>query len=280
MNMPRMLILAVAAIAAGAAALLVRSFLGGGTPAVSARPAPPPIATSDVLVAAFAIQPGEKINASLVRWQRWPTSSVDSSFITHRQTPNIALAVAGTVARAPIVAGEPLSGAKIVHTDSAGFMAATLSPGMRAVSISITTVSGAGGFILPNDRVDLIMTVQLPGTPRAFSARIVLSNVRVLAVDQTFKQDRDQKVVLAKSATLELTPAQARVVVRAQAAGPLSLALRPLGDPAVVVASSLTPPSPTTTAPPPAVSDEDGTFGDGINIIRYGVESGVSGKRD
>ena len=85
---------------------------------------------------------------------------------------------------------------------------------MRAVSIPITTESGAGGFILPNDRVDLMLTELDFRQSRAASARRSCSaNVRVLAVDQTFKQDKDQKTVLGKTATLELTPAQARAVV-------------------------------------------------------------------
>ncbi|HTP75967.1 MAG TPA: Flp pilus assembly protein CpaB [Rhizomicrobium sp.] len=273
MNMTRMLILAVAAIAAGAAAFLARGLLGGGTPAASARPAPPPIATSEVLVASTAIQPGQPLNPSMVRWQRWPTSNIDSSFITHLAQPNSDQVVAGTVARAPIMEGEPLSDTKIVHADAAGFMAATLSPGMRAVSIPITTESGAGGFILPNDRVDLIMSTQISDSPRRFTAQIVLSNVRVLAVDQTIKQDKGQQVVLAKTATLELTPTQARAVVRAQAAGPLSLALRPLGDSAAAVASAQ---APSQAAP---ANDDEGV-GDGVRIIRYGVETAVTGKKE
>jgi pilus assembly protein CpaB len=277
MNMPRMLILAVAAIAAGAAALLARSLLGGGTPAAVARPAPM-IATSDVLVAASAIQPGQKLNPMLVRWQRWPTSNIDSSFITHRQQPNIALAVNNTVARAPLMAGEPLSNSKIVHTDSVGFMAATLGVGMRAVSIPITTESGAGGFILPNDRVDLMLSVQISDNPKRYQAQIVLANVRVLAVDQTIKQDQNQKVVLAKTATLELTPAQARAVVRAQSTGMLSLALRPLGEGSVAVASAQPPVTSPTAASPAA--DDDGTPGDSITVIRFGVEGSVNGKKD
>lgn len=276
MNMSRMLILAVAAIAAGAAAFLARGLLGGGTPAVSARPASPPIATGEVLVASSAIQPGQPLNPTMVRWQRWPASNIDSSFITHQAQPNIEQVVTGTVARAPILVGEPLSSTKIVHADAAGFMAATLSPGMRAVSIPITTESGAGGFILPNDRVDLIMSVVVSENPRRYNAQVILTNVRVLAVDQTIKQDKNQQVVLAKTATLELTPAQARSVVRAQATGPLSLALRPLGDGTATVASAQ---QPTQTAPGPA-SNDDQTLGDGVRIIRFGVESGVNGKKD
>jgi pilus assembly protein CpaB len=157
-------------------------------------------------------------------------------------------------------------------------MAATLGEGMRAVSIPITTESGAGGFILPNDRVDLLMSVLVSDNPKRYNAQVVLANVRVLAVDQTIKQDRDQKVVLAKTATLELTPAQARAVVRAQSTGMLSLALRPLSEGNVAVAANQHPVATRTAAP--QASDDDGTPGDSITIIRFGVEGSVNGKRD
>jgi pilus assembly protein CpaB len=268
MNMQRLLILGLATLAAGAAAFLARGLLGGGTPTVVARPMPM-VATSEVLVATSSIQPGQALNPTLVRWQRWPKSNVDSSFITHETAPSIEQAVTGTVARSPIVSGEPLTGAKIVRTDAAGFMAATLSPGMRAMSIPITTESGAGGFILPNDRVDLVMAVQVSDNPKTYGARIVLANVRVLAVDQTIKQDRDQKVVLAKTATLELSPDQVRTVERAEASGAISLALRPLSESTPAVAS--------LQHPAPAVATPEDDTGTGITIIRFGVSNGSNG---
>jgi len=269
MNMPRMLVLGLAVVAAAAAVLIVRALMGGGTPSVQAMLPKPQIVTSEVLVASEPLQPGQQLNASLVRWQTWPKSDIDSTFITHDDTPNLDAALTGTVVRAPMVAGEPLSTAKFVHADAAGFMAATLQPGMRAVSIPITTESGAGGFILPNDRVDLLMTEQISDTPRRFSAHTVLTNIRVLAMDQNYKQDKDQKVVLAKTATLELTAQQARLVVKAQAGGPLSLALRALGD---------------DTKPAPIASnqtDEGSSDNNGVTVIRFGVApSGTNGRKE
>jgi pilus assembly protein CpaB len=223
------------------------------------------IATSEVLVASTPLQPGQPLNPTMVHWQKWPRSAVDSSFITHEAMPNLDTALTGTVVRAPVVEGEPLTETKFVHADAAGFMAATLSPGMRAVSIPITTESGAGGFILPNDRVDLMMSELVSDTPRRFRAQVVLANVRVLAMDQTYKQDKDQKVVLAKTATLELAPDQARLVIKAQAAGPLSLALRSLGDGVVNKPAAVATAAP---APAPAGGDVDAA---GVDIIRFGV---------
>ena len=272
MNMPRMLVLGLAGIAAIAAILIVRAMMGGGTPQAAAIPRPE-IPTSEVLVAAEALQPGEKLTASLVRWEKWPKSDIDSTYLTHEQVPNLDTAMSGAVVRAPMVAGEPLTTTKFVHADAAGFLAATLQPGMRAVSIPITTDSGAGGFILPNDRVDLIGSEQISDTPRRFRAKVVLQDVRVLAMDQNFKQDRDQKVVLAKTATLELTPEQARQVVKWQAAGPLSLSLRALGDNTKTVAS----------APNQQNSDDGDNTADytSVRVIRFGVTpTGSNGRKD
>jgi len=217
---------------------------------------------SEVLVAASNLQPGTPLIDGSVRWQEWPRSAVDPTFITQDTAPNMSAVIKGAVVRAPLVEGEPLTAEKIVHADSAGFMAAMVNPGMRAVSVAISTESGAGGFILPNDRVDVLETVLVSDQPRRFGSHTLLSAVRVLAVDQTFKEDKDQKVVLAKTATLELTPHQAEQIERAAAAGTISLSLRSLGDDGVHNV-------------PPASADAHAGPADGATapttIIRYGV---------
>lgn len=225
----RAVILGVAALAACLAVFLVRGLLGGGTEKAKAS-LPPRPATTEVLVAARDLQPGTPLVADAVRWQSWPKSSVDPSFISRDQTVDLDSIVKGAVVRAPLVDGEPLTAAKVVHAEGAGFMAATVEPGTRAVSIGISTESGAGGFILPNDRVDILLTEQSSDMHKRFATRTILTDVRVLAVDQTYREDKDQKVVLAKTATLELAPRQAEQVERAQAMGTLSLSLRALGD--------------------------------------------------
>jgi pilus assembly protein CpaB len=230
MNRQRIFVLAGAFVAAIVVALLVSHLLGGGAEKAKAIPLPPKIAMSDILVAAADLSPGTQLTSSDVRWQQWPKASVAPGFITRDANPNLDNVVNGAVVRAPLVAGEPLTTTKIVeHAQGAGLMAAILTPGMRAVSIPITTETGAGGFILPNDRVDVITTQLISDSPRRFRARTVLSDIRVLAVDQTY-EGKDQKTVLAKTATLELTPEQTEIVIRAQAAGTLSLALRALSD--------------------------------------------------
>jgi pilus assembly protein CpaB len=230
MNTQRMLILGVAAVAAGAAALLARGLIGGGTQTAKAIVLPPRPVTTEVLVAASDLQPGTALTPSSVRWQEWPKSSVDSSFITQNGSPDVDHVIQGTVVRAPLVAGEPLATTKFVHADAAGVMAAMVTPGMRAVSTSISTENDVGGFILPNDRVDVMVTASLTDNPRRPRAFTFMRDVRVLAVDQTYHQDKDAKSVLAKTVTLEVTPAQAELFVTAQSKGPISLSLRALGD--------------------------------------------------
>jgi pilus assembly protein CpaB len=258
MNTKRLIVLGVAGVMAIVAALLARGMMGGGTPNVEARVAPQ-MPMSEVLVASSNLQPGQALAADQVRWQKWPFSSVDASFITHESAPNLDDVVKGTVVRLPLMAGQPITNVSIVHGDATGLMAAMLNPGMRAISIAINADSGAGGFILPNDRVDLIQTRKGDGNRSNVST--ILTDVRVLAVDQTFKQDKDTKTVIGKTATLEVSPAQAELVAKAESQGTLSLALRPLAN------------ADTATADngPVARRSGDGEAGDQVAIIRYGI---------
>ncbi|MBI1330690.1 MAG: Flp pilus assembly protein CpaB [Alphaproteobacteria bacterium] len=264
MNRSRVIVLAVAAIAAGLAALLVRGLLGGGTETTQAAIQPQKIPTEEVLVAAQALPAGTKLSLGSVTWQEWPQSAVDSTFITRHNTPSLDKLVQDTVVRAPMVQGEPFSQTKIVRADGGGYMAAMLTPGMRAVSIGINTATGAGGFILPNDRVDVLVTEQVSDSPRIFRTRTILNAVRVLAVDQTFTPGSDQKVVSdAKTATLELSSGQAEAVQRAQASGTLSLTLRALGD---------------SQSNDVAQNLKDKAASGDVAVIRYGVMPGGPGR--
>lgn len=255
MNRSRVIILGLAGLAAIVAAFLVRGLLGGGTEKSAAAVAQKPVSNTRILVAASDIQAGTKLTPASVRWQAWPQSAVHSSFITASNGADLTKVIRGTVTRARLIAGEPVTTTEIVHGDATGFMAAQLTPGMRAVSIGISAQSGAGGFILPNDRVDVLLTRPVPGGQRQFTSKTILSNVCVLAVGQTFKQSGDEKTVIGKTATLELTPGQAQAIARAQASGILSLSLRPLGDNA---------------------SDQGdmSAVGNGVSVIRYGIVRG------
>lgn len=257
MNTQRIIVLGFALVAAGGAAFLVRGMLGGGTPVVQAKPAPT-MAMSEVLVASTNLTPGQALTAEQVRWEKWPTSTVDPSFITHAAAGDEEQAVKGTVVRAMILPGQPITKTAIVRGDASGFMAATLGQDMRAVSIAISTDSGAGGFILPNDRVDVILTRKPQGSNGRGFAKTILSNLRVLAVDQTFKQEKDTRTVVGKTATVEVTSDQAEVISAAGTSGQLSLALRPLSE----VSASLSDPARKRRA-----AAYDGP----VSVIRYGM---------
>jgi len=272
MNTPRLVVLGLAAVAAGGAAFLARGLLGGGTPDVKAAHMPAPIQTSEVLVAASDLSPGQRLLPEQVRWQKWPRSSIDPTFFTDSNTTNLETLVKGTVVRSPVVAGEPLTDAKIVRSDATGFMAATLTPGMRAVSITISVASLAGGFILPNDRVDLMLTSQVTdGGQHRFRSTTFLHNVRVLAIDQAFADtknpDKNQKPVSdVRTATLELSPVQAERVARAQASGTLSLSLRPLTDNLAMAGNNR-----VQAARAKYNNDAESESGGEVSVIRYGV---------
>jgi len=226
MNIKRLSILGVAAIAAGFAAFLARGMLVSRPVAQSAPPAP----TVQILVAAKEVTAGHLLDPTLVRWQAWPEKAMMTTFITNKTEPDLAKAISGAVARMPLAAGQPITEASIVRAGAAGYMAATVTPGMRAIGVPINAETSAGGFILPNDRVDVVLTRQLPGEGKRFDSITILSDVRVLAVDQTAHQGKDQETVVGKTATLELTLSQAELVTRAHETGTLSLALRSIGD--------------------------------------------------
>lgn len=259
MNVTRIAILGVAAVAAGAAALLVRGMLGGETAPVEASAlAPPPPITTDVLVASTTVPPGRKLDAGAVRWDSWPKTSVSDSFITKDKEPDIGKAVEGMIVRSPLVAGQPITSINVVRSDATGFMSATLMPGMRAVAMPVAADTGAGGFLLPNDRVDVILTHDVAASSGAalgnttnakiWQSDTILQDVRLLAIDQVAEPAAasgsaaapagggaaaatgDTQSRVGKVATLELTPAQAELLHRARASGTLYLTLRALGD--------------------------------------------------
>src|SRR6478735_8229674 len=105
MNTQRIIVLGFALVAAGGAAFLVRGMLGGGTPIAAAKPAPQ-IAMSEVLVANVNLTPGQKLTAEQIRWEKWPTSTVDPSFITHAAAGNEEQLVKDAVVRAMILPGQ------------------------------------------------------------------------------------------------------------------------------------------------------------------------------
>jgi pilus assembly protein CpaB len=170
--------------------------------------------------------------------------------------------LSGAIARVPIASGEPLRESKLIKAKGSGYMAAILPSGMRAVSTEISAETGAGGFILPNDRVDVILSRRDKETERltgieSMTAETLLSDVRVLAIDQAVEEKNGQTVVVGRTATLELTPRQVETLAMGRLMGTLSLALRSLAD---------SDPSKRGDVPGPEDSSPNR-----FNMVRFGV---------
>src|SRR4029079_16453939 len=184
MNTDRIVVLTIAIGAGGVAA-----YLASGSEKEAAVPAAAvqQIPTMDVLVAKDDINLGQTVSAENLQWQTWTESSSSGSFIRKKDRPEAIKEIVGSIARAPFIAGEPIREQKLVKANGSGFMAAILPSGMRAVSTEISAETGAGCFILPNDRVDVMLSkrekhVVADGPPvEIVSSQLVIGNVRVLA---------------------------------------------------------------------------------------------------
>jgi pilus assembly protein CpaB len=206
---------------------------------------------------------GQTITPEDMQWQTWPAATTSNTFIRRNERPDATTQIAGSIARSPFIAGEPIREPKLVKGNGSGFMAAILPTGMRAISTEISPETGAGGFILPNDRVDVILTKReknpaVAGSADSVNSEIILSNIRVLAIDQAPKEKDGQNNVVGKTVTLELKPEQAETLARARQSGTLQLALRSIAD--INMAEN---------------TDDQVSRkrGETINVVRYGIPS-------
>lgn len=264
MNMTRIMVLGIAVGAAFLAAYLARGLMASKEPVTTVEV--PKVEMTDVLVAARNIPIGDKLNPDRLEWAQWPSSARSERMITRAAEPNAMADLASAIARSAIFQGEPVTKQKLVLPGQGGFMAAILPEGMRAISVRISPESGAGGFILPGDRVDVILTRKIDSPTDTTGTQVsepVLNNVRVLAIDQTFRENEGgEQVAVGKTATLELSPAQTRVLALAESSGQLTLALRSLAD--------------NHSDQGPETAREFGHGAAGMTIVRYGIGSPMS----
>jgi pilus assembly protein CpaB len=239
MKPARIILLLVALVAGGLAAFLVTR---GG------RPAPQQVvqtelvqeAKTQILVAKTPIGVGERLSVASLEWQDWPEGAVRPEYVTISAMPEAPVDLTGAVARFEFFPGEPIREAKLVRADQ-GYLSAVLAEGMRGVSVGVSAVSSAGGFVVPNDHVDVLLTTQ---TQSGQQSEVILSNVRVLAIGARLgemgatggQEDPNSPAPTpvtfdnATIATLELTPGQAETLINASTLGQLSLALRSVVD--------------------------------------------------
>ncbi len=253
---PIVIVLFVVAISIAAltAVLMNRMISAERRPVQISQPvAGPP--TEDVLVAAVDIKPGVILKGEDLRYAPWPANALDSRYVRRGAAEDAKAAYIGTVARRPLLAGEPLTPQAVFRQDEAGILAGMLSPGMRAVSIPITATSGVAGWVLPQDHVDVVLNQDvnaitgrsggdaLHGGMVRFASEVVLSNIRVLAIDDKLAKADASSNMTAKTVTLEVTPAEVERLLAASRLGELTLALRSL---AVEQAAPPDPPGYTT----------------------------------
>jgi pilus assembly protein CpaB len=232
MKLFRVLVLAIALVAGGIAAYLALNMQGGGPAAPTVVELAPQIQSQDVLVAASDIGQGQKLTADNVRWQRWPDDAMNPTYIQKQTRPDAVEKLQSSIVRSQFVAGEPIREVKLARPDS-GFLSAILPSGKRAVAVRVSASNTAGGFILPNDRVDVVQTINQQASadlPAESVSRTILTNVKVMAIDQTVDEESGEANVVGKTATLELEPAQVELITSAEASGTLSLALRSIAD--------------------------------------------------
>ncbi len=236
----RLILVAVALIAGGLAAWLAvgRQPEPVAPPAVveQAAPEPAPEApTLDVLVARTPIAAGTRLTPDLLAWQKWPEAAVRAEYLTSAAAPDAITQFSGTVARTELLPGEPIRPEKLGQA-GAGYLSAILEPGKRAVAVPVSPRSASGGFIMPDDRVDVVLTTTVNGAEQ--TSRTILENVRVLAINARLATPGTDaapadpaETIFADNAlaTLELDPAQAELIISA-ANGMLSLVLRPTAD--------------------------------------------------
>ena len=261
MKPARIIVLVIAIAAGGIAALLA-----------GRSEAPPPalapvaqIETVEVLIAGNDIGLGGTVSSQDLRWQTWPAESASSHFIRRGDNPDALNQLAGSITRQSFATGEPIREAKLIKAKGSGYMAAILPKGKRAIAIDIAPDTSAAGFILPNDHVDIILSrrdnkdADKAAGADTHTGEIILSNIRVLAIDQTVEDKNGQRVVIGKTATLELSPHQSEMLARAKLMGVLTMSLRSIVD-------------------FDGANDEDGNTEarQNINVVRFGVSATTS----
>ena len=232
MDRKKLVLLIGALIVAVGTALIARSMFSGAA-APQAEAAAVEATGPKVLVAQRTLPAGTIITADAIGFQLWPEELVQDAYFLDGEADITKLI--GTVVRHPVTAGEPVTQGSLVAPGDRGFLAAALSPGMRAITVPVSAQTGVAGFVFPGDRVDMVLTQTVQGDgPEALRAsETILRNLRVLATDQSTTQETVEGKTVVKAfstVTFEVTPTIAEKISVAQTIGTLSLTLRSLAD--------------------------------------------------
>jgi pilus assembly protein CpaB len=264
MNRKLIIVGTIAVLAFGATYVFLRNAQNSSPPGPAAE-APPKIDVEQVLVASQDIPMGTVVSEGATGWQTWPKAAVSEFMITKSAKPDALEDVRGSMTRVAFIRGEPIRHDKLVKAGAGGFMSAILPSGKRAAAIKIDNGgdSSAGGFILPNDRVDVVRLARDEEATKArgvevMTAQQILANVRVLAIGQNVEEQNGKKVITGANATLELDPEQVNLIILAQHTGNsnLHLVLRSLVD---------------SGGPAETVVNSDIGGKAGLTVVRYGA---------
>jgi pilus assembly protein CpaB len=235
MDVKKLTLLIGALVLAAVSAFMARSMFSGSSAPQAAAAAQQVPMGPEVLVATKALPVGTIIEADSFRYAPWPKDLIENAYFRKGEVDITQLT--GRVVRYAITAGQPITQGALVKPGDRGFLAAALGPGMRAVTVPVSAQSGVAGFVFPGDRIDLVLTQDVPGGgdgPPLKASETIIRNMRVLATDQRTdnKVDEEGKTVVAtfSTVTLEATPKIAEKIAVAQTIGQLSLSLRSIAD--------------------------------------------------
>lgn len=236
----------LAVFGAGGAVILVKKFIDAGNQSqgVSVPEAGETVKTIFVLVADTTLQPGTLIKTASYRWQQWPNDAVTENYFT--ETNNIAGVpeeIKEFKIRQPIFKGTPITKEMVFKTDTVGVLPGLLKNDMRAMSVSVRSPNGPVGLILPGDKVDVIVTMEMQKLisdyqtsekrelsgkeppPVKYGAETILKNIAVIAIDQNFESKEVSEKPIS-TVTLELSSIDAEKLAVAKSMGNINLVLR------------------------------------------------------
>ena len=235
MDVKKLVLLVGALIVAAVTAVMAKNmFSGASAPTAQATPVVPQ--GPEVLVATRSLPVGTIIDAEALRFQKWPEGLVQPAYYMKGKAGTNPADLIGTVVRSEITAGQPITNGSLIKPGERGFLAAALGPGMRAVTVSVSTTSGVAGFVFPGDRVDIVLTQEVKGGGEGDALKVsetIIRNARVLATDQRMSargEDGKPEVKNVSTVTLEATPKIAEKIAVAQTIGQISLSLRSIAD--------------------------------------------------
>ena len=236
----------LAVFGAGGAVILVKKFIDAGNKSQSSSVSETgkKIKTIFVLVADATLQPGTLIKTASYRWQQWPNDAVTENYFT--ETNNIAGVpeeIKEFKIRQPIFKGTPITKEMVFKTDTVGVLPGLLKNDMRAMSVSVRSPNGPVGLILPGDKVDVIVTIEMQKLisdyqtsekrelsgkeppPVKYGAETILKNITVIAIDQNFESKEVSEKPIS-TVTLELSSIDAEKLAVAKSMGNINLVLR------------------------------------------------------